>query len=264
MHPIERLRYVARATHVPPAILARETALALADFVGDDAGLLIACRRILDRQPTSGPLVWLAAHILGAPNQRQALWNAVEELEEDQTISALAYSLPDNPVVASVGWSEAFSDLARKRGDLAIVLIDTDGSAEYQVDRLIDNGHVVTVVDAEASAQALFEANHVIVNFDALGPDHGLAPMGCFPLVTAASHLQIPVWGLAGTGAALGERMYGGLVRRWNEASAAPRYERAREEVPVSLIDKVVTTKGLGSASDAVHQGGCPIVPELF
>ena len=154
MHPIERLRYVARATHVPPAILARETAMALADFVGDDAGLLIACRRILDRQPTSGPLVWLAAHILGAPNQRQALWNAVDELEEDQTIAALAYSLPDNPIVATVGWSEALSDLTRKRGDLAVVLIDTDGSAEYQVDRLIDDGHAVTVVDAEASAQA--------------------------------------------------------------------------------------------------------------
>ena len=25
---------------------------------------------ILDRQPTSGPLVWLAGHVLGAPDQR--------------------------------------------------------------------------------------------------------------------------------------------------------------------------------------------------
>ena len=238
--------------------------MALADFVGDDASLLIACRRILDRQPSCGPLVWLAAHILGAPNQRQALWTAVEELEEDQTLAALAYELGDDPVLATIGWSDNLTDLARKRGDLGFVVVDTDGSVEYQVDRLDDAGHAMTLVDAEATAQGLFEANHLLIEFTAIGPEQGLAPVGSFAAAAVAKHLNVPVWGVAETGVALGERMYGGLVRRWNDAAGEPRYRRPLEEVPVSLLDQVITANGAGTADQAQQRGGCPIVPELF
>lgn len=264
VHPIERLRYVARATHVPADVLARETAMALADFVGDDAGLLIACRRILDRQPASGALVWLAAHVLGAPNQRKALWDAVELLEEDQTPAALAYELPDDATVATVRWSDSISALARKRGDLGFVVVDTDGNAEYQIDRFVDDGQNIVTVDPESMAQGLFEATHLLVTFDALGPVQGLAPMGTFPAAAVAGQIDMPVWGVASMGVALGERMYGGLARRWNEHSGDPRYLRELEEIPVSLIDQVVTTTGLVAPARAVQAGGCPIVAELF
>jgi hypothetical protein len=264
VHPIERLRYVARATDVPADVLARETAMALAGFVGDDAGLLIACRRILDRQATSGALVWLVAHVLGAPNQRKALWEAVELLEDDGTLAALAYSLPDDAVVAAVGWTDAMSALARKRGDLGFVIVDTDGNAEYQIERFADEGQNLVTVDAEATAQALFEATHLIVHFDALGPNHGLACMGTFPAVAVARHLEVPVWGVASIGVALGERMYGGLARRWNVQAGDPRYLRELEEVPLSLVDQVITAAGAVAPAQAAQSGGCPIVPELF
>lgn len=264
VHPIERLRYVARATHVPADVLARETAMALADFVGDDAGLLIACRRILDRQPSSGALVWLAAHVLGAPNQRKALWDAVEQLEDDRTPAALAYSLPDDAVVAAVCWNDRLATLARKRGDLSFVIVDTDGNAEYQIDRYADDGQSIVTVDAEAMAQGLFEATHLLMTFDALGPEHGLVPIGTFPAATVARHLDLPVWGVASVGVALGERMYGGLAKRWNQRSGDPRHLRELEEVPVKLVDQVVTTSGAVTPGQAVQAGGCPIVAELF
>lgn len=264
MHPIERLRYVARATHVPADVLARETAMALADFVGDDAGLLIACRRILDRQPTSGALVWLAAHVLGSPNQRKALWDAVDLLEDDRTAAALAYSLPDEAVVAAIGWNDGLSALARKRGDLSFVIVDTDGNAEYQIDRYIDEGQSIVTVDAEATAQALFDATHLLVTFDALGPENGMAPIGSFPAAAVARHLDVPVWGVASIGVALGDRMYRGLTRRWNEQNTDPRYLRTLEEVPAVLVDQVVTTAGPVTPEKAVQAGGCPIVAELF
>jgi len=238
--------------------------MALADFVGDDAGLLIACRRILDRQASSGPLVWLVAHILGSPNQRKALWDAVELLEEDQTYAALAYSLPDDATVAAVGWTDAISTLARKRGDLGFVIVDTDGSAEYEIDRWVDDGAQITTVDAEATAQGLFDATHLLVHFDALGPKHGLGPLGSFGAAAVARHLNMPVWGLASTGVALGERMYAGLTGRWNAKAREPRYLRTQEEIPVVLIDQVATTAGLMDTERAVAAGGCPIVPELF
>ena len=238
--------------------------MALADFVGDEAGLLIACRRILDRQSSSGPLVWLAAHVLGAPNQRKALWDAVELLESDQTMAALAYSLPDNAVVGAVGWTDALSSLARKRGDVGFVVVDTDGNVEYQTDRLLDDGVNITAVDAEAMAQGLFDATHLLVELDALGPEHGLAVLGSFPAAAVARQIDIPVWGIATTGVALGERMYAGLNRRWNEQAGEPRSLRLREELPVALLDQVVTTSGLQTVDEAVRSGGCPIVPELY
>lgn len=238
--------------------------MALADFVGDDAGLLIACRRILDRQPTSGPLVWLAAHVLGAPDQRIALWEAVDQLEADQTQAALAFTLPDDAVIATVGWTEAMRSLARRRGDLGFVIIDTNGDGEYYADSLVEDGHRVTLVDAEGTAQALYEATHLLVPFDAAGPMSGLAPLGSFAAATVANHLERPVLGVASVGVALADRMYNGLLRRWNEQVSEPRWDRLLEEVPSSLIGSVVTTAGEVTVGDAVAKGGCPIVPELF
>ena len=238
--------------------------MALADFVGDDAGMLIACRRILDRQPASGPLVWLCAHALGAPDQRRALWESVDGLEADQTEAALAFTLPDDPVVATVGWTDALASLARKRGDASFVVVDPDGNAEYQLDRVIENGHNVTIVDPEATAQAMFEATHLIVDMHALGPDAGLAPMGSFAAASVARHLETPVWGVASLGVALGDKMYQGLTKRWNAATSEPRYLRHLEEVPTSLLDQVVTTAGAVSCAQAISNGGCPIVPELY
>jgi len=249
---------------VPADVLARETAMALADFVGDDAGLLIACRRILDRQPTSAPLVWLSAHVLGAPNQRKALWEAVDALEADQTQPALAFTLPDDAVLATVGWNDALASLARRRGDLGFLVVDTDGNAEYQLDRIMDSGQSVTIVDPEGTAQALFNATHVLVTFDALGPETGLAPIGSFAAAAVAQHLEIAVWGVAALGVPLGERMYQGLTSRWNTTADDQRFLRPLEEVPTALVDQVVTTGGLVSCAQAINQASCPIVPELY
>src|SRR5215212_5910505 len=66
VHPIERLRYVARASGVDQALLVRETASALGAFGSDPAGLVTACRRIVSRHPTAGALWWLCGRVLTA------------------------------------------------------------------------------------------------------------------------------------------------------------------------------------------------------
>ena len=48
---------VARAAGEGPALLAQEAAGALAAFGDDPAGLVTACRRLVDRQPTSRPVL---------------------------------------------------------------------------------------------------------------------------------------------------------------------------------------------------------------
>ena len=65
MHPIERLRHVARAEGADPALVAREAAHALASVArSDPPGLLPACRRLISRHVAAGPVWWLAARML--------------------------------------------------------------------------------------------------------------------------------------------------------------------------------------------------------
>ena len=237
--------------------------MALTDFVGDDAVLLISCKRILDRQPSAAPLVWLVAHALGAPNPAQALWQAAEEIEADRTIAAVAYELPDDARVAVLGWPDWIEDLVRLRGDVGLVIVDVEGSAGYEVDRL-DPETDVLVVDPIGAGQGLSEASHVLVDLDALGPERSIARRGAMALAATGRHVGLPVWGVAPTGAALPGRMYDGLSRRWHERSEEPIWERAVEELDTSLLDRIGTHRGVVDADEALRSSGCPIVPELF
>ncbi|MEM7092821.1 MAG: hypothetical protein AAF567_07455 [Actinomycetota bacterium] len=264
MHPIERLRYVARASHVPPKYLVRETAMALSDFVGDDAVLLISCKRILDRQPSAAPLVWLVAHALGAPNPVSALWQAAEEIEDDKTHAAVGYELPDDASIAVIGWSDWLEGLLRSRGDLSLVVIDIDGEAEFELEQSVDPDQHWICVDPSGAGQALGEATHVLLGLDALGPELSIARQGALSLAATAKQRGLPVWAVAPTGVALPDRMYGGLARRWHESEHAPIWERAVEEIETRLFDRVATHRGVVGAEDAMRMSGCPIVPELF
>src|SRR5437870_11931458 len=103
MHPIERLRMVARAAGEGPALVAQEAAAALAAFADDPAGLVTACRRLVDRQPTSGPISWLAARVLCAGDPVAEAYRAAGELDRDPTSGTLASDLPDAAVALLVG-----------------------------------------------------------------------------------------------------------------------------------------------------------------
>src|SRR3954467_3880844 len=96
MHPIERLRYVARASGVPQQVIVQETAAALSSFGSDPQGLVTACRRIVSRQPTSGPLVWFAARVLTAGDPASEIWEAAGAVQADRTGAELAHALPDD------------------------------------------------------------------------------------------------------------------------------------------------------------------------
>jgi hypothetical protein len=86
VHPIERLRYVARTNWAGPSMLAAEAAWALGDLAQHDAPALVpACRRLLDRQPGCGPLWWVAARVLGARDPVREAEVCAEELEDDPT-----------------------------------------------------------------------------------------------------------------------------------------------------------------------------------
>ncbi|MFY7948390.1 MAG: amidohydrolase family protein, partial [Gemmatimonas sp.] len=136
MHPIERLRYVARASSADQRLLVRETAGALRGLQFEPAGLVIACRRIVERHPTSGPLWWFCASLLTSARPFEACNQLASEVEHDPTPDHLVDLLPDNATVCVVGWPDLVGDAVMRRGDIRVLAVDADDEGRSFVRRL--------------------------------------------------------------------------------------------------------------------------------
>ncbi|MGH9018622.1 MAG: hypothetical protein ACRDY1_12805 [Acidimicrobiales bacterium] len=145
MHPIERLRYVARAGWVAPDVLAAEAAWALADLALHEApAVLPSCRRLLDRHPGCGPMWWVAARILTAGDPVEEAEYCADALETDETDDRLDEAVaPDARVVRRGGVGDVAS------ADLVIVEVDALGPGAMVVDAdvlgLLEAARVVEV-----------------------------------------------------------------------------------------------------------------------
>ena len=239
MHPIERLRYVARAGVVPVAPLVRESAAALASFADDPKGLLTSCRRLLDRRGDCGPLVWLAARMLTAMDPRTEANKVVIDLDHDPTPRALQDglgSLPAGSSVLAVGELGAFAAALHDRADLRS--LDPD--------------------DLEAAGTA----DLVLMTSDCVGPSQALVVAETVSVAEMARGWGTPVWLIAGAGRILPERMWDPLSARHHPHDPAMR--------GLSVLDldrfvtRVVTPSGLRTPAEAARGSDCPVVPELF
>ncbi|HVC69749.1 MAG TPA: hypothetical protein VNC61_05740 [Acidimicrobiales bacterium] len=130
MHPIERLRYVARAGWGAPDVLAAEAAWALADLADrEPQAVLPSCRRLLDRHPGCGPMWWVASRIVTAGDQVSEGERCADALEGDPTETLLDDALPDGARIVRRG---AVSDVAS--ADVVVVQVDAIGPAAMLVD----------------------------------------------------------------------------------------------------------------------------------
>ena len=137
MHSFEHLRYLARSDGASQKALVYETAEALLGFNHDPAGLLVACRRLLDRQPGSGPLLWLAARALAAADLAQEIRDCVAAIADDATVQVLERQLPIDAKVCVLGYSELVASSLRRRGDASVLVVDVLGEAAQMVRRLL-------------------------------------------------------------------------------------------------------------------------------
>ncbi|MGE3621919.1 MAG: hypothetical protein AB7L84_15805 [Acidimicrobiia bacterium] len=263
MHPIERLRYVARASGGDQVALVGETAEALSAFDGDPAGLVAACRRILDRHPTAGPLWWICARVLTSVEPRRESWAAVEELEGDRTAAELAHALPAEATVAVVGWPELAGEALVRRGDVEVVAVDVRGEAGGLVRRLARAGVEAAEVPPEGLAAAVLASDLVLVEAVALGPDAALAVVGSRAAAAVAHHAGIPVWLVAGVGRALPGRTWA-VVQERIEGRPVPAWSLEEEQVPLDLVDRVAGPAGVESVEAAVGRADGPVAPELL
>ena len=262
MHPIERLRHVARARGASQAAMVGETAAALRSFGRDPQGLVTACRRIVDRQPSSGPLWWLAARTLTAPDPISEAQRAAAEIEDDRTPRALADALPEEATVLLLGWPELVAGGLARRGDLEVLVCDVDGDGSSLVVRLLRADVDATDVLLGGLGSAAAAADVVVLETSAMGPGGFVGPNGSRAAASVARLAGAEVWLAAGIGRLLPERMFTALCDR--TLSADSPWEDDLELVPLDLVDKVVGPAGLAAPADALRRTDCPVAPELL
>jgi hypothetical protein len=263
VHPIERLRYVARASGADQTLLVRETAQALAAFRDDPAGLVAACRRIVDRHPTSGPLWWLCARVLTSPDGQREAWAAVDEIEEDATSGELAFALPEDATACVVGWPELVGEALPPRGDVEVLAVDSLGEGSGLVRRLVQAGIDAVDVPPSGLGAAVTSSDVLLLEAVAVGPDGFVAVSGSLAAATVARHADVPVWLAVGVGRLLPARMWDALASRRATRAADP-WDLDEEVVPLSLVDRVCGPRGMESPADALRRIDCPVAPELF
>jgi len=261
VHPIERLRYVARASGASHDVLVRETAGALSAFASDPSGLVTACRRIVARQPGSGPMWWLCARVLTAPDAMAEAWRAVEEMESDTASRELAHALPEGATVCVVGWPDLVADALVQRGDLEVLVVDAHGEGAGLVRRLeaseVDSVDIPPIGLGAAAA----DADLVLVEPSAVGSDEMLCVAGSRAVAATARHAGVPVWTVLGVGRLLPPRMWDALVAR---CDLTEPWDADDELVPVDLVDRVVSAAGIEDPTDALRRIDCPVAGELL
>lgn len=261
MHPIERLRYVARASGASQDALVQETARALISFDDDPQGLVTACRRIVSRQPSSGPLVWFAARVLAAGDARSEIWEAAGDVAADATPKELAHALPDDATVVVIGWPDMVSAALPRRGDLDVLVVDALGEGSGLVQALLSRDCEALDVPQSGLGAAVSEADLVLLEATAVGPSEFLAVSGSRAAAAVARHAQVPVWLVAGVGRLLPQRMWDGLRARLRSVDP---WDDDDEVVPLDLVDEIVGPTGVQPTADALRRTDCPVVPELF
>jgi len=261
VHPIERLRFVARAGEAPTAPLVREAAVALASFTDDPVELLTACRQLIERRPSCGPLLWVAARMVTGTDPNTEAWDAVDTLERDTSARELAHALPADSTVLIIGASEICGAAVLRRPDVEVLVADTVGEGYGLVRQLEARDHLVVDVPPAGVGAAAVEADLVLLEAEIMHDQAALARSGSRAAAAVARHADVPVWLVAGIGRVVPTRMFDWVVARGTDIDP---WDDDVETVPLGLIDKVAGPAGPQPVHEIRYRIDCPVAPELF
>lgn len=110
VHPIERLRYVARAGSAPDRFLVAESVPAFSAFARDQRALLVALKGLIVRQPESPGLLALAAHMVQSLEPIEAGWSFADSLTDDRTLE-----IAETIAIAEAGGTDVIDSIATGR-----------------------------------------------------------------------------------------------------------------------------------------------------
>jgi hypothetical protein len=262
VHPIERLRYVARADGAGVSRLVEAAAHALAAMAPEEAALVTGCRQMVDRHPAIGPLWWLASRMLCSDDPGKEAWAAVEVLDADRTSKVLADELPEEAVAVVLGWPEIASDALHRRGDLRVRVVDALGEGSHLAASLEAAGLDAVDGPEPGVAAAAADADLILLEALAAGPTGLVAVVGSVAAAAVARHAGVPVWAVVGEGRLLPARVWEALLGRL-DARGEP-WDVEDEVVPLDLVDLIVGPWGAAAPGDALSHTDCPVAAELF
>ena len=259
MHPIEHLRYVARAGDLSQDVLVRETASALGALASDPLELVTVCRRILDKYPVAGALWSMAARVCTSAQPYRAARDFSSELRADATADHAADALPADATVCLLGWPDLAAEGLGRRSDVTVRVIDAYGEGAGLARRLAGNGCDVTDVPLAGLAAACSNADVILVEAAVAGPEAVIAAGGSHAAAAVGYVSGVDVWCIAGQGRA--------LPRQFFEAAASTvadePWECDEEVVPLGLFSHVVGPDGVEPAA-GWQRADCPLAAELL
>jgi hypothetical protein len=261
VHPIERLRYVARADGAGVVELVEAAARALVGLHDDPAGLVTGCRQMVDRHPSIGPMWWLTSRMLCCDDPRLEAHAVVGALDADPTPTRLAGELPEDAVVVVLGWPELTARGLYRRGDIRVRAIDALGEGGPLADALVEAGIDAVEVTEAGLGPAVADADLVVIETLALGPTGAVAVTGSRAAAAVARHAGAQVWAVAGEGRLLPGRLWEAALGRLD--GRGEPWDQVEEVVPLDLFDVVVGPWGMEEPAAALLHADCPIAPEL-
>jgi hypothetical protein len=246
-------------------MLVHETAGAIRGLQLEPAGLVVACRRIVERHPTSGPLWWFCASLLTSTEPFRAAVALASDVENDPTPDHLVDVLSADATVCVVGWPDLIGDAVMRRGDVRVLVVDADDHADSFVRRLHRSDVDAELVAPAGAAAAVLASDLVLVEAMAAGSlvDNEVLATPCSRAVASVAYCsEIPVWLVAGHGRRLPPDLLACMTAR-TTGGARPWDARA-ESVPLGLIGSVVGPTGAVSAdAPDVLAAECPMAYEL-
>jgi hypothetical protein len=262
MHPIERLRWVARAGGDDLSLLVQEAAGALSGFADDPPALVTACRSLVDRHPAAGPVWWLAARCLMSADPVAEAWEAADALARDGTGRVLEREVPAEAEVVVLGWPEVAGAGLRRRPDTVLLTVDTGDEWSPGPARLARAGLHVVEVPTSGLGAAVAHAQLLVLEAAAMGPEGFVAEAGSRAAAAVAAEAGVAVWVVAGVGRVLPDRLWGALCERL-AATGEPWLDPV-EVVPFRPTDIVVRASGRFDPATATATPDCPFAPELL
>ena len=261
VHPIERLRHVARGGELDLTELVQDAALALAGFADDPAGLVTACRSLVDRHPAAGPVWWLAARVLTAADPAAEAWQVVEEVEADGTARALYRAVPEGARVLTVGWTSTLAGGLARRGDCRVLVADPTGAFGGSFEPAVRSGLEVEEVPEAGIGAAAGWVDLVLIEAQAMGPSGLIATSGARAALAVAAAAGRETWSVVPAGRVLPEGLWRVLAGRIDDVPDP--WLEPDELVPLGLVSAAVRDVGVTRPEVAAAEPDCPFAPEL-
>ncbi len=265
VHPIEHLRYVARAQGADPASLVEETAHALGSLHFDPSGLVVACRRIVERHPFTGALWWLCANVSTSAEPFEAVWELADEIREDPTGAELGAALPDDALVVTIGDPDVIGAGLIRRGDIRVLALDAGYTATSFVRRMERHDVDVDPVDSGVAGVVATHADVVLVEAMAVDSGRAVVPIGSSTIAAAGRSSGTEVWLVAGVGRRLPVGFVDAMVARVEALSEdIDPWDLDVEVLPTSVFTHVVGPHGKVPMGPPAIVAECPMAHELL